>query len=71
MKYYDKDIYEKDTFIKTTLIVLIVFWIGFFIGYICLCDQLEEQEQTIINQNIELESLRETVWMDRKESEGE
>lgn len=70
MKYYDKDLYEKENILKTTLLIIVIFLIGFAVGCIALCDQLQEKEQTIINQSIELESLRETVWMDRKSRIG-
>ena len=66
MKFYDKEMYEKENFIKTTLSIIIIFLLGFATGCIALCDQVKEKEQTIVNQEIELESLRETVWMQTK-----
>ena len=63
MKFYDKEMYEKESFIKTTLLILSVFLIGFVVGCIALCDRLQEQEQIIVNQNTEIQSLRETVWL--------
>lgn len=63
MKFYDKKMYEKENIIKTTLLIIIIFFLGFTIGYIAICDELQEKEQIIVNQSIELESLRETVWM--------
>lgn len=66
MKFYDKEMYEKENFIKTTLSIIIIFLLGFATGCIALYDQVKEKEQTIVNQEIELESLRETVWMQTK-----
>ena len=34
MKVYDKEIYEKQESIKFTLLIIIVFLVGFFAGYI-------------------------------------
>lgn len=34
MKVYDKEIYEKQESIKFTLLVIIVFLVGFFAGYV-------------------------------------
>lgn len=69
MKFYDKEMYEKENFIKTVLIVFLSFLIGFTAGCVALYDQVREKEQIIVNQSIELESLRETVWMYEKGSE--
>lgn len=33
MKVYDKEIYEKQESIKFTLLIIIVFLVGFFAGY--------------------------------------
>ena len=34
MKVYDKEIYEKQESIKFTLLIVIVFLVGFFAGYL-------------------------------------
>ena len=34
MKVYDKEIYEKQESMKFTLLVIVVFLVGFFAGYI-------------------------------------
>ena len=34
MKVYDKEIYEKQESIKFTLLIIVVFLVGFFAGYI-------------------------------------
>lgn len=34
MKVYDKEIYEKQESIKNTILIIIVFLVGFFAGYL-------------------------------------
>lgn len=68
MKFYDKEMYERENFIKAILTILLSFLIGFTAGCVVLYDQVREKEQIIVNQSIELESLRETVWMYEKGS---
>lgn len=34
MKVYDKEIYERQESLKFTLLIIIVFLIGFFAGYV-------------------------------------
>ena len=34
MKVYDKEIYEKQESMKFTLLIIVVFLVGFFAGYI-------------------------------------
>lgn len=34
MKVYDKEIYEKQESIKFTLLIIVVFLVGFFAGYL-------------------------------------
>jgi len=67
MKYYDKEINKKAEVIETIFLILTVFIIGFFIGYkVCECekDKIIKEKQTKINeQYVELDSLRETVYM--------
>lgn len=66
MKFYNKDLYQKEQFIKSILTILLSFLVGFTAGCIVLYDRLQEEEQIIVNQSIELESLRETIWMQTK-----
>lgn len=67
MKIYDKEMYAKDKAIKSVLLILIVFIIGFAAGCVAVNKELEkkikDQEAKIIEQYIELDSLRETVYM--------
>ena len=65
MKIYDKEIYKKSEAIKTIFIILFIFLFGFCLGYFISNYEsqkvIKEKEDKIINQAIELDSLRETV----------
>ncbi len=67
MKYYDKEIYKKSEAIKTIFIILFIFLFGFCLGYFISNYEsqkiIKEKEDKIINQAIELDSLRETVYI--------
>ena len=58
MKIYDKEIYKKSEAIKPIFIILFIFLFGFGLGYF-----INNYEDKIINQAIELDSLRETVYI--------
>lgn len=67
MKFYDKEIYRKSEAIKVFLTILVVFMFGFALGYfICnyeLQQVIEEKQNKINEQYVELDSLRETVYI--------
>ena len=56
MKVYDKEIYEKQESIKFTLLVIVVFLVGFFAGYLAKSftstKTLEQKNNTVIVENI-------------------
>ena len=56
MKVYDKEIYEKQESIKFTLLIVIVFLVGFFAGYLASsfgsAKTVESKNNTIIVENI-------------------
>ena len=66
-KYYDKEIHARNESIKGILVTIISFILGFAAGYVAVNQELEnkveDQEKTIIEQYIELDSLRETIHM--------
>jgi len=73
-KYYDKQIYAKNESIKGALVVIVAFTIGFISGCMAiniekqktiteLQKTIEEKQKKITEQFIELDSLRETVYM--------
>ena len=58
MKVYDKEIYEKQESIKFTLLVIIVFLVGFFAGYVASSftsqkDVSNNNNNTIYIENVE------------------
>lgn len=81
MKIYDKEMYSRNENIKSALVVIIAFILGFAVGCMAINEELEkqnaekqehivelekivEQQEVKINeQYVELDSLRETVYM--------
>lgn len=74
MKFYDKEIYNRNEKIKAVIVIIIPFLIGFIVGCFTMnieaqakIDNLnkliEEKENKINEQYVELDSLRETVYM--------
>lgn len=88
MKFYDKEMYSRNESIKSALVVIVAFILGFAVGCIAINEDLkiknadlekqvserqehivelekivEKQEVKINEQYIELDSLRETVYM--------
>lgn len=81
MKIYDKEMYVRNESIKSAIVVIVAFILGFAVGCMAINEELkiqnnekqeyintleqqvEEQQITIRNQYIELDSLRETVYM--------
>lgn len=49
MKFYDKDLYEKENFIKTVLTIIIAFIVGLTTGYIILYSEIQTIEQNVTN----------------------
>lgn len=50
MKVYDKEIYEKQESMKFTLLIIVVFLVGFFAGY--MAHSFTTQKDTIPENNI-------------------
>nr|DAO95541.1 MAG TPA: Protein of unknown function (DUF1043) [Caudoviricetes sp.] len=67
MKYYDKEINKRDESIKTIILILLIFIVSFLIGYkICEFEKnkiIKEKQTKIDEQYVEIDSLRETVYM--------
>lgn len=55
MKVYDKEIYEKQESIKFTLLVIIVFLVGFFAGYIA--NSFTSQKAVSDNNSVQIENV--------------
>ena len=55
MKVYDKEIYEKQESIKFALLIIVVFLVGFFAGY--LANSFTSQKEAPTNQNVQIENV--------------
>lgn len=55
MKVYDKEIYEKQESIKFTLLIIIVFLVGFFAGY--LASSFTSQKEVSNNNTVHIENI--------------
>ena len=55
MKVYDKEIYEKQESIKFTLLIIIVFLVGFFAGYIA--NSFTSAKNITDNENVQIENI--------------
>lgn len=64
MKIYDKRIYELNKCIEGVIIVIVCFTIGYVCGVLA-----GDKSEELKNKDIEIESLKDTVYMLRKERE--
>lgn len=55
MKVYDKEIYEKQESIKFTLLIIIVFLVGFFAGY--LAHSFTSPKEVHNNETVQIENV--------------
>ncbi len=55
MKVYDKEIYEKQESIKFALLIIIVFLVGFFAGYIA--NSFTSPKATSNNNSVQIENV--------------
>lgn len=60
MKFYDKDLYEKENFIKTVLTIIIAFIVGLTTGYIILYSELQTIEQNVVNKVLDTNNFYES-----------
>ena len=56
MKVYDKEIYEKQESIKFTLLIVIVFLVGFFAGY--LANSFTNSKELPKNEPVVIENVQ-------------
>lgn len=74
MKVYDKEIYEKQESIKFTLLIIVVFLIGFIAGYIARSftgpKEVSNNTNNVQIENVESQRRLKTVffgyWTNRK-----
>ncbi len=55
MKVYDKEIYEKQESLRFTLLIIVVFLVGFFAGYIA--NSFTSQKEVANNNTIQIENV--------------
>ena len=60
MKFYDKDLYEKENFIKTVLTIIIAFIVGLTTGYIILYSEIQTIEQNVTNKILDTNIFHES-----------
>ena len=68
-KYFNKNLYETEKKIKTAFIILITFLIGMYIGVAINYMELQNKEREIREDQVEIESLKETVYILQKEND--
>ena len=66
-KYFNKDIYEKETKIKAAFIILLTFLIGMYIGVAINYMELQNKEREIREYQVEIDNLKEVIYL--KETE--
>ena len=68
-KHFNKDIYETEKKIKTAFIILLVFLLGLYIGVAINYMELQNKEREIREYHVEIDSLKETVYILQKEND--
>lgn len=68
-KYYDKNVYETEKKIKTAFIILVMFLAGMYIGLAINYMELQNKEREIREYQVEIDSLKETVYILQKEND--
>ena len=66
-KHFNKDIYETEKKIKTAFIILVVFLVGMYIGLAINYMELQNKDTQIREYQVEIDSLREVIYL--KETE--
>ena len=57
MKVYDKEIYEKQESIKFTLLIIVVFLVGFIAGYMACSFTSNKIDNSNNNNKIEIQNI--------------
>ncbi len=69
IKFYNSKMYETEKKIKTAFIILITFLTGMYIGLAINYLELQNKEQQIREYQVEIDGLRETVYILKGEGE--
>lgn len=67
VKFFNSKIYETEKKIKTAFIILVMFLIGMYIGLAINYMELQNKEQQIREYQVEIDSLKETVYILQQE----
>ncbi len=62
-KNYNKNIYETENKIKTAFVILIAFILGVFAGLFINNLELQNKEKQIREYQVEIDSLRESIYL--------
>ena len=68
-KHFNKDIYKTEKKIKTAFIILVMFLAGMYIGVAINYMELQNKEKQIREYQVEIDSLKETVYILQKEND--
>ena len=63
IKFYNSKMYETEKKIKTAFIILITFLIGMYIGLAINYLELQNKEYKIREYQVEIDSLKETIYL--------
>lgn len=66
-KHYNKETYEIETKIKEAFVILIVFILGLFTGLLVNNSELKNKEKEIRKCQVEIDSLKESIYLLEKE----
>lgn len=61
-KYFNSKIYETEKKIKTAFIILVTFLLGMYIGLAINYMELKNKEKEIREYQVEIDSLKETIY---------
>lgn len=66
-KHYNKELYEIENKIKTAFVILTIFILGLFTGLLVNNLELQNKEKEINKQEVEIDSLKESIHLLEKE----
>ena len=66
-KHYNKETYKIESKIKEAFVILIIFILGIFAGLLVNNLELQNKEEQINKQEVEIDSLKESIHLLEKE----
>lgn len=70
-KYYDKNVYKTEKKIKTAFMILLTFLIGMYIGLAINYMELQNKEREIREYQVEIDNLKEVIYLKEMEEKDE